>query len=148
VVAGGRLSAARTPCSPQCTDPQDRSSANAQGCSLTMEGFSAFASVGRPMTPIETAVIGLPSTRPAPAHAHFRSCSGDAASKLARRSCVPGKYSPLTLEVSEENPVPGRRVRIARCRLLWEDVGDVAHVQAPGGLRLAPRDGTLGLTDG
>jgi ethanolamine utilization protein EutN len=26
---------------------------------LTMEGFSAFTSVGRPMTPIETAVIGV-----------------------------------------------------------------------------------------
>jgi len=26
---------------------------------LTMEGFSAFTSVGRPMTPIETAVIGI-----------------------------------------------------------------------------------------
>ena len=26
---------------------------------LTMEGFSAFSSVGRPMTPIETAVIGI-----------------------------------------------------------------------------------------
>ena len=26
---------------------------------LTMEGFSAFSSVGRPLTPIETAVIGI-----------------------------------------------------------------------------------------
>jgi microcompartment protein CcmK/EutM len=26
---------------------------------LTMEGFSAFSSVGRPMTPIEMAVIGI-----------------------------------------------------------------------------------------
>jgi ethanolamine utilization protein EutN len=26
---------------------------------LTMEGFSAFTSVGRPMTPIESAVIGI-----------------------------------------------------------------------------------------
>lgn len=26
---------------------------------LTMEGFSAFSSVGRPMTPIESAVIGV-----------------------------------------------------------------------------------------
>jgi ethanolamine utilization protein EutN len=38
---------------------------------LTMEGFSAFTSVGRPMTPIESAVIGiidhvelLPEVRP------------------------------------------------------------------------------------